>query len=208
MANVSKIYDVFISHSASDATLAMEVANACRADGLEAITHVELQPRADVSDASWEALAESQALLAILSPSGPTPSMAIEIGAARAWNKAIFAVLTDPSSTRLPPALAGTRLYPTARIEDVIKAIKTSVLPLSDADRALLAEVYAAVGVTVDQLALDPGHLAKLVGQFNRSAKKNVSGERLLWELLRMRKQKKLTPSRSLARSKPRHGAD
>src|SRR5262245_44089127 len=93
MANRSKTYDVFISHSASDAPLATELANACRASGLEAITDRELSPVREASDALWEALAESRALLAVLSPSGPTPSMGIEIGAARAWNKPIFVVI-------------------------------------------------------------------------------------------------------------------
>src|SRR3954468_14285010 len=127
MVNVSKTYDVFISHSAGDAKLAMKVAKACREVGIEAVTSREVLPTADTSDALWEALAESRALLTILSPSGPTASMGIEIGATRAWNKPIYAIVTDPSLTRLPVALTGIDLFTTGRVSDVIKAIKSSV---------------------------------------------------------------------------------
>jgi hypothetical protein len=132
MAELGKTCDVFISHSAKDAPLALEVADACRDGGLEAVTDSELLRGEDDSDALWEALAESRALLTILSPSGPTPSMLIEIGATRAWNKPIYAIVTDPSLTRLPVALTGIELFTTGRVPDVIKAIKSSVQPLTE----------------------------------------------------------------------------
>src|SRR4051812_48725087 len=111
--------------------------------------------------------------------------MAIEIGAARAWNKPIFVVITEPSFTRVPAALSGTRAYPPTRIGDVIEAVKLSGQQLTDEDRALLAEVFQAIGVSVDKLALDPKHLRELVKRFNMRTHKNVPGERLLSELLR-----------------------
>jgi hypothetical protein len=204
MADVSKTYDVFVSHSADDARLAGEIANACRANGLNAITFAELLPGTNISDALWEALAESRALLAVFSRSGPTPSMAIELGAARAWNKPIFGIVADPTFTDLPPGLSGIPLYPSGRVEDVIRAIKLGGKELSEDDRSLLAKLYTEVGVSVDQLALDPRHLEELVTRFAASTGKAVPGERLLWELLRMRKQGKLVRGRLRDRSKPR----
>src|SRR5947209_7869480 len=180
MPNHSKTYDVLITHSANDSALATELAKTCRANGLEAITDSELLPGDEASEALWEALAESRALLAVLSPSGPTPSMAIEIGAAQAWNKPIFAIVTELSYTRLPPALSGIALYPPGRIDDVIQAVKLSGQQLSDEDRSVLAKVFAEIGVSVDQLALEPTHLQRLVKQFNTRTHKNVPGERLL----------------------------
>jgi hypothetical protein len=198
--NASKTYDVFISHSARDAALALEVANACRGAGIEAVTNGDLLPGADASDALWEALAESRALLTIVSPSGPTPSMAIEIGAARAWNKPIYAVVTDPSSARLPAALSGIRLYTVGKIEDVIRAIESSVRQLTDEDRAILVNVYAELDTSADQLALDPRQLGDLMKRFERRTGKAVPGERLLSELLRLRKQGKLLRNRPVGR--------
>jgi hypothetical protein len=206
MSDIGKTYDVFVSHSTDDARVAVEIANACRANGLDAITYAELLPATNVSDALWEALAESRALLAVLSRSGPTPSMAIELGAARAWNKPIFGVVTDPTLTDLPPGLSGIHLYTLGRIEDVIRAIKLSGKELTEDDRSLLARLYTEIGVSVDQLALDPRRLEELVRRFSAGAGKTVPGERLLSELLRMRKQGKLRGGRPGNRSKPHLG--
>jgi hypothetical protein len=203
MANHSTTYDVFLSHSASDAPLAAELAKVCRASGLETMTVWDLPAGVDLGDAVWQALTESRALLVILSPSGPTPSMGIEIGAAQAWNKPIFAILTDASLVRLPSFLADIKAYPPTRIGDIIEAIKRSGQQLSEEDRSHLAEVYGEIGVSVDQLALDSKRLQKLVKRFSMRAGRTVSGEQLLSELLRMRKQGALRRNRSSGRSEP-----
>lgn len=192
MASASKTYDVFISHAAKDAALAMEAANACRGVGVEAVTNGELIGEADAGDALWEALAESSALLTILSPEGPTPWMGIEIGAARAWNKPIFAVVTDPASTRLPDVLTGIRLYTVGRLPDVVRAIRASVQELTEDDRASLVRLYAESNTSVDGLASSPRKLNELARMFERRRGKVVPGERLLSELLKLRKHGKL----------------
>ena len=202
MPVANKANDVFVSHSPRDATLAWEVANACRASGLEAVTISELRQGEDVEDALWEALAESRALLAILSPSGLTPSMAIEIGATRAWNKPIYAIVTDPSFTGLPPALSGIRLFTSGRLQDIIASIQSSDRELTDEDRSSLIEIYGDMGVSVDQLILNPKQLGDLVKKYNRRRGKDLAGERLISELLRLRKQGKLAKSRSSVRSR------
>lgn len=204
MANLSKTYDVLISHSSRDSVLALEIANSCRESGLEAITSKELPPDENMSDAIWDAVAESRALLIILSPSGPTASMGIEIGAARAWNKPIYAVITDPSSMSMAPALTGVSLYTPGRIQDVIRSIRASVEKFTDKDRVILTELYSELEVSADQLALDPGGLGLLVRRFERRTGKAVEGERLLSELLRLRKQGVLARKRSAAHKKPR----
>lgn len=207
MASASKIYDVFVSHAAADATLASEVANACRASGLEAATAAELLPVENASDAVWDALAESRALLAILPPSGPTPAMAIEIGAARAWNKPIYALVTDPTSIRVPAELAGIPRFTTGRIQDVIHSIRSSAQQLSDDDRAFLVQVYSDLGASVDDLALHPKRLGDLTRRFNNARRKAIGGERLLSELLRLRKQGRLWRTGRAIRSSSPGGA-
>jgi hypothetical protein len=193
MASIGKTYDVFISHSAADAMLATEIAKACRTSGLDTVTDAELSAdEGSLWDTLWDALAESRGVLIILSSSGTTTGMAIELGAARAWNKPIFGIVADPSNSRLPPGLSGISLYPAARIDDVIKAIKLSGQELSDHDRSKLAKLYSEIGMPVDQLTLDPKHRDHLVKRFHSQTGKLVQGERLLSELLRMRKQGKL----------------
>lgn len=203
MASAKKTYDIFISHAPADAAFAARLASACRANGLEVLTNQELPVGADWSDVLWEALSESRGLLAIVSPNGPTPSMGIEIGAARAWNKPIFAVVTHPTTTHLPSLLADVRVYPPGRIEDVIREVKASGAQLTEADKEILATILADLRASVDELALNPRQLQKLVARFKVRAGWSVPGERLLSELLRMRKQGLLTKGRLGGRSKP-----
>lgn len=201
MAKSTKVYDVFISHAAGDADLARQVADSCRESGLEVATNAELLPGRNVGDAIWDALAESRALITILSSQGPTTDMAIELGAARAWNKPIYAVVTDPSVRYTGLALKGVPLYTAGRLADVIRVIKAGIQQFSEEDSLILARIYADAKTTVDQLALDSRQLAQLANGFARASGKRVDGDRLLSELLRMRKQKKLVRRRPAGRS-------
>jgi len=201
MAETIRTCDVFVSHATKDASFALEVANAFRESGLETITETELLPGSDVSDALWEALAESRALLMILSPSGITPSMGLEIGAARAWSKPIYAVVTDSTLTRLPEVFTGVELYTIGRIQDVIRAVKTAIEPLTEEDRAFLKRAYSEMGLSLDRLSMDPVGRERLARAFRKNRGKVVAEERLLSELIRIRKQGKLTKNHANRRS-------
>jgi hypothetical protein len=192
MADRGRTYDVFVSHSARDASLAREVADACRSSGLEVVTSADLPAARDVSDALWDALAESRALIMILSSSDLSTSMVIEIGAAQAWNKPIYAIVTEPSSIRPPSMMNGIGLYTTGRLEDVINAIKASVEQLTEEDRVFLSGLYSGLDVSIDQLPFEPLQRGKLVREFKKGRGKTISEERLLSELLRLRKQGRL----------------
>jgi hypothetical protein len=198
MAKRGKIYDVLISHSPRDSALASEVADACRASGLESVMDSQILSVDDSADALWEALAEIGALIVILAPSGLTSMTTLEVGAAQGWNKPIFAVVTDPVSTRLPTALRGTDLFTIGRIQDVINAIKRSAEQITEDDRAFLSQQYAEMGISLDQLTDDSDRLEDLVKRFRKGRGKIVPGERLLSELFRLRKQGRLRRRRSL----------
>jgi hypothetical protein len=139
-------------------------------------------------------------LIVVLPRSGPTDSMWIEIGAVRAWNKPIFGVSTDPP-IHTPPALSGIPFYVPGRLDELINAIKSLDRDLSEADASVLAEAYEEIGESVDRLILEPKLRQQLVQRFTTRTRKEVTEERLLSELLRMRKQKKLKPIRSASRS-------
>jgi hypothetical protein len=198
MARRGKIYDVLVSHSPKDSALALEVADACRASGLESVVDSEILSRDDGGDSLWEALVEIGALIVILSPSGLTSPMVFEVGAVQSWNKPIFAVVTDPVSTRLPPALRGTDLYTIGRIQDVINAIKRNAEQITDEDREFLGKQYAVMAISLDQLTDDSDRLEDLVKSIRKGRGKTVSGERLLSELFRLRKQGRLRRRRTL----------
>ena len=104
-ATISKTYDVFVSHAVSDSRLATEIADSLESVGLETFHAGVVQPGADIAEAIWQALAESRALIAVISPEAPAHAMGmVEIGAAAAWNKPVFLLINGPSSTKLPPA--------------------------------------------------------------------------------------------------------
>jgi hypothetical protein len=123
--------------------------------------------------------------------------MSIELGAARAWNKPIHVIVSDPASTRLPAAIAGSRLYTAGRLDDVITSIRSSLGQLSEEDRSHLAALYSQSARSVDQLAMQPGRLSELTDRFNRDRRTSFTSERLLSELMRLRKQGRLTRGRS-----------
>lgn len=200
MAEATTTYDVVISHPPAASGRAKELAEACRASGLEAAIDSELLAQGDTADPLRDALAESRGLLLVLPPTGLTTWMAMEVGAARAWSKPIFAVLTDPASTHLPADLSDLNVYPPGRIDDIIRALKRSGEPLSDEDREILVRLYIDIGVAADQLALDWNHLDELVKRYRTVTGTAVSGEQLLTELLRMRKQGRLPKARAIDR--------
>ena len=193
MATISTTYDVFISHSASDNDVAAEVAENLESAGLATFHGSRVLAGADASEAIWQALAESRAVIAIISPDTATHSMGlIEIGASAAWNKPVFVLINGPSSMKLPVALDAYPVYPLSRLEDVIRSIRTGFEPLTDEERGFLKRLYKEFDMPSDQLSRSPRALHDLTSQFKRKSHKQISGERLLWELLRMRKQGQL----------------
>jgi hypothetical protein len=198
-ATNKKPCDVFISHAASDNEIARDIARNLESAGLETFYTGLLEPGADISEAIWEALAESRALIMIVSPNLTRHAIGmIELGAASAWNKPIFLLLNGPSSTRLAAPLDAYTAYPLSRLDEVIRAIHSGFDPLSDDDRGALANIYRRLSIPADQLSMSPKVLRALTTQFNRITHKQLSGERLLSEILRMRKKGELPRLRPL----------
>src|SRR5882757_5740728 len=99
MSRSKPIYDVFISHASADAEAADMLANSFRAADIAPFYALIVEPSDDVADAVWEALAESAAVVAILSPNSINEHLVLEIGAAKAWNKPVFLFLNGPPNT-------------------------------------------------------------------------------------------------------------
>jgi hypothetical protein len=200
MAASSTTCDVFLAHSASDIALARELAAACRSAGLEVFLDAGVPIEAKWEDLVWDALAESRAVLLLVPPAGPTAWMLLEIGAAQAWIKPVYAINTDPSSSRMPSVPPGVRFYTAGRIGDVIDAIRQSGQGLDEEDRAYLVDLYQKMNESVDQLTIHHHRLGKLVKAFNAARGKSATSERLLTELIRMRKQGRLPKLTAITR--------
>lgn len=193
MATATPTCDVFLSHSWQDRDFAADIAHRLQAAGLEAFYDASIQLGERVSQAIWDALAECHAFIAIVSPeSSPDAMGLVELGAAAAWNKPIYVLLNGPPSMRLPNALQDYRAYPRNRVDEILGQILHNLEPISDDDRKALAETYRDVNVPADVLVQSPRSLQQLVEKVNAKTQKHLSGDRLLSELLRMRKKGQL----------------
>jgi hypothetical protein len=205
MVSTASICDVFVSHRISDRPLASEIADAFRAGGLATFIDADLAAPAErFEDAIWDALAECRAFVIVIPADGPTASMTFELGAAKGWNKPIYGIATTDSTHNLPTSLHEIEVFPKSRIDDLARIIAHDSGPLSPDETRILLDAYKRVGVSCDQLAVQPKHLTKLVKSFNQRSNRQVSGEQLMSALLRLRKRGEL-PSIQL-QPRPRIG--
>lgn len=183
-------YDVFLSYPATERGLADQIARSLTQSGLDVFWADEgVVPGEEVRDTLWRALAESAALIAIVSSEGPlAPNTAVEVGTFKAWCKPIYVVRAARGNIKLPTYLADCPVYPLSRIDDVVASIKRGLASLSKTDCDELAVIYRELGIPTDRLITDPVAIERLADEFNAKCGKRVPGERLVQELLRMRK--------------------
>ena len=189
MAKDHSTVDVFISYAQQDATLSADIARVMESYDLSVFTEAKLESGANLENAIWEAISESQALVTVISEFSLTAWMAIEVGAARAWNKPIYAVASNPAAARLPAGLQGITIYPFSRVEEIAQEIKRASTPLSETNQAVLIDEYQRLEIPLDLLSLQPKLLSTLASQFRKRTKKRLSSEELLRTLMRLRKQ-------------------
>jgi hypothetical protein len=190
MAKNSPTYDVFVVYDRRDAPTAVSVVDVLRAHGLAVFFDVQqIAPGANIEDAIWQAMAESHALVVVLPEEIASSWLAFELGAAKAWNKPIYAVSAFSAHKNIPASLRGVQVLPLSRVEEIAQSIATTSDRLSEEDIAHLGDAYASTGVAVDQLLLQPQQLAAVVKQFNKKSGRKMSGEQIMWHMLRLRKQ-------------------
>jgi len=189
-------YDVFLSHSVRDAALATVVKQHLEEAGLAVfgVSGFDLaiggEPGTEWADAVWEALVESSALVALLTPAHrDSPALGVEVGGAWVRQKPIYILLEGDGPTELPPYLRRFQVYPLSELSNVILAIAKAAKPLARRQQEALTEAYERTGVPVDRLLTEPAAVAKLAQAFREMSGVAYSGERLVRELLRIRKQ-------------------
>jgi len=199
---VATTYDVFLSYPMTEAALADQVARALQQAGLDVFhDRFEIEAGENYRDALWRAVAESAALIAIVPSEGPLASFVVfEIGAFKAWRKPIYVIQAAEGSIKLPSYLADCPVYPVSRVNDVVESIKRGLSSLTEDDRALLLGLYGRLGRPPDQLLADPAAIDALAREFYAKCGKMVPGERLVRELLTLRKQGNLPRLRSTPR--------
>ncbi len=183
-------YDVFLSYPMTEAGLAAQVARALQEAGLDVFWRDEVEAGENFQDTIWRATAESAALIVIVPTESPlASSVAVEVGAFRAWQKPIYVIQAARESIKLPMYLADCPVYQLSRVNDVVESIKRGLTSLSEEDRDVLASIYLEMGISVDQLLVNPATIEKLAHEFRAKSGKMASGVRLARELLTLRKR-------------------
>lgn len=190
---IATTYDVFLSYPLTEAGLADQVVRSLEQAGLDVFWDREIELGENLQDRIWHALAESAALIAIVPSEGPLASnIAVEVGAFKAWCKPIYIIQTTRGHVRLPAYLADCQIYPLSRVDDVVASIKRGLASLTEGECKALADIYGDYGVSADQLVSNPVAIEKFADEFSKRCKKRVTGERLMQELLRLRKSGRL----------------
>jgi hypothetical protein len=149
-----------------------------------------IEPGTRISETARRALALSEALVVVLPSDGSlSANSAVEVGAAWGWSKPVYVIQEGRLSNPLPDYLADYPVYPISRVDDVARAIKRGREPLTATEREVLREVYLAMKVPTDRFVQDPSLLDELARRFKDKTGSTVVGERLLYEMIRLRKQ-------------------
>jgi hypothetical protein len=196
MLKIKKTYDVFLSYSSDLRGQAKVVATKLSKAGLAVFDISEVGPGYNVAEEMWQALAESWALVVLIKPEIIPPSVAVEIGAAAAWQKPIYIVGTAEGKYQLPASLSQYEFVGFSEISKLVESISKGRKPLTDKDRDALKEAYSRVHIPTDQLLREPIYVQKLQRMLRNEYGLTISSERMLQELLRLRKTGRLPRTR------------
>jgi hypothetical protein len=197
---VQTAIDVFLSYSVADRDAALLVTNALVGGGLS-VSLNDPPAGSNWQDSIWQSLTECDVFVVIINLERPHASNTfVEMGAAIAWRKPVFIVQASEKNQGIPVYFRDLPLFPLTRLDDLVVAIKRAVNKLPLEDRKLLLESYARLGVSTDQLLRDPEQVERLADEFASHASHPIAGERLVNELLRLRKTGDLPTLRSRKR--------
>jgi hypothetical protein len=188
-----RIYDVVLAHGPDDQDLAAVIKEAFAGRHLEVFAVQGL--RSD--DAFWtglrEALAECHAFVVLVTRSTlHWPDLPVAVGAAMGWNKPIYVLFSGVAKSELSAALRKFRALPVAKVADAVREINRSRQPLTDEQRQALVTIYQEVAVPAGRLLSAREAVQDLTEKYNRGLKANTPSEKLLQELIRMDKQRRL----------------
>lgn len=188
----AKNFDAFLSYSLADRSTATRVSESLTNAGLSVFDPADLAAGKPWADAVHNALVVSDAIVVILPPDGELrANAAIELGAAVALGKPVCIVRPENGRRRIPGYLERYQQYPLSRIDDVVQAVRRGQKPLSAGDLDVLKQIYVEMNLPTDRFVGDPASLDKLAATFRVRAGSTIASVRLLYEMIRQRKQGK-----------------
>jgi nucleoside 2-deoxyribosyltransferase len=192
MPRIKKTHDVFLSHGLDLVREAKAIAKEFSDAGLTVFDASEIKPGYDIMEETWQALAESWAVVVLIKTGTMPPSVAVEIGAASAWNKPVYVLMEGKGEYHLPLYISQHEVFELSEVGKVVESIRDALRPMSEDQREILKQAYHTLGVPTDRLLQDPNSIDKLRRVLSKDAHTVVSGERIMQELLRLRKAGKL----------------
>jgi hypothetical protein len=192
MSSGTITYDVFISYPFDLSGQAKVIINKFIDVGLNVFHPSELNTGVNIVEETWQALAESWALVALISPGTMPPSVAVEIGAASAWQKPIYILIEGKGEFHVPVYFSKYQVYRTSEVDVVIDQIVKALSPMDDEIRETLISAYSELGIPTDRLLMQPMMIEKLNDTLWKNIHIRLPSERIMQELLRLRKQREL----------------
>ena len=204
MIDKRRTYDVFVSHAQIDRKTAQIVVRALEERGLYVFPPSSGGPNPkDIwSDVNRDAISESKAFVVVLTPrSLKSQSILFHLGAALAWDMPVYVVSDGITKSQIPPTFKHAKSCSLADLSKMVSTIvrDTTRRPLSVDEEETLATIYGKIGVPSDELLDDPPVLRRLANRFNRKIHASFAPERLLKELIRLRKKGQLPKVRKVS---------
>src|SRR5687768_7030598 len=199
---------VFLSYPLRDEPHARAVRRALESAGCDVLTtqHASDGGPRHASEEIRSLMGESDAFVVVTSSEAAhSPWTAFEIGAAMAWRKPVFVIADDVRS--LPGYLRKFQVLRLNELPKLTEGVKRTAAPLSTAEQDALLSIYGALSIPADQLVFDPDTSTRLAEEFNRKTRSNHGSDRLLRELLRLRKSGRLPRLRRARTTKAKHSA-
>ncbi|MFA5553678.1 MAG: TIR domain-containing protein [Phycisphaerae bacterium] len=189
MVQHSKTYDLFLSYSLDVANIAELLKKKLNDAGFSVFEPSEVQPGQNIVKETWDALAGSWAVVVLLKPEKISPNVAVEIGAASAWQKPTYILTTEKGKYHVPFYFSQYLVYDVSNVDKLIEQIRDDRKPFTEEQIKVLKDTYQKIGIPTDKLLMQPTLIEQLSKVFQEETGVQVSGERIMQLLLRLRKQ-------------------
>lgn len=192
MVQHSKTYDLFLSYSADLANEAKSLKKKFTDAGFTVFEPSEIQPGQNLIKETWDALAGSWAIAVLIRPGRIPSTIAVEIGAASAWQKPTYILTTGKGEYHVPLYFSQYLVFDFSDVGKLIERIRNDRSPLTEEQINALKNAYQRLGIPTDKLLMQPTSIERLNKMLQEDIGLQVSGERIMQALLRLRKSGKL----------------
>src|SRR5687768_11743930 len=134
-------YDIFLTYAPTDRSTAEVVAGRFESAGLTVFLGAG-EAGEVLSDSILRELVAARAVVVLVTPFGlRSINIGIDMGAAISWQKPVFILTEDVSSPELPSIFRNHQVYPVADVDKVVRDVRQTMQPLTDADRDALKDL-------------------------------------------------------------------